>query len=236
MDPVMQALLLTLAVLAGSGPTEPESAGLVSLPDAAMAVAPSLETGSLIFSSGDCLAVRMFTASPYTHVAAVVVDGAGECMVYDSTNGVGVRKLSLDDYLATQAPVVIHVHQPRRPLSAAECAAFQAHLESQLGRPYAIAHHLTGERCEGLHCAEYVTDALMTIKLVRAERPPRVSPASLREGIVTRAIYTPGESIQLAHSEPPAETGTSACEQLWIDTRTCCRDCCRKLSGWFLCR
>lgn len=230
----MHAALLTMTLIAGSGSFDAE-AGFHSLPEAAAAIAPTLQTGSLIFSSGDCLAVRVFTASPYTHVGAVVVDAAGACVVYDSTNGVGVRRQPLAEYLASQAPVRIHVHHPVRPLTPAAASTFAAYLESQLGRPYAIQHHLTGERCEGLHCSEYVTDALVSVDVLRAKQPPRVSPASLREGITAHQLYTDGLTIQLARPEPQPQGG-NACEQMWLDTKGCCSECCRMLRGWLLCQ
>lgn len=229
----MHTTLLTLALLAGSG-TPSAEIGYGSTQEAAAAIAPTLQTGSLIFSSGDCLAVRIFTASPYTHVAAVVVDEQGRCTVYDSTNGVGVRRQPLADYLATQAPVEVHVHHPQRPLGAEAEGEFTSFLESQLGRPYAIQHHLTGDRCTGLHCAEYVTDALVSIDVLQAKAPPRVSPASLREGITAHHIYTTGQTIRLQRPEP-VPAGDNACEQMWIDTKSCCSSCCRKLRGWLLC-
>ncbi|MFV0444041.1 MAG: YiiX/YebB-like N1pC/P60 family cysteine hydrolase [Planctomycetaceae bacterium] len=230
----MPSFMLTLVLIAGS-PSLDTEAGFDSLPTAAAAIGPTLQNGSLIFSAGDCLAVRIFTASPYTHVATVVVDGQGERFVYDSTGGVGVRKLPLATYLATQAPVRIEVHHPVQPLSDKQSRQLERYLESQLGRPYAIQHHLTGERCAGLHCAEYVTDALMSIDVVRAKQPARVSPVSLRTGIVRHHVYTAGTSIRLQRPAPTVRGG-SACEQMWLDTKACCRNCCRKLSGWFLCQ
>lgn len=231
----MYTTFLTVALLAGS-PAFDAAAGFDSLPAAAAVVGPTLQTGSLIFSSGDCLAVRIFTASPYTHVASVVVTATGERVVYDSTGGVGVRCLPLADYLATQAPVSIHVHHPQRALTAGQGSAYVAYLDSQVGRPYAIQHHLTGERCPGLHCAEYVTDALMAIDILQARQPSKVSPASLRDGITTHGLYTAGQTIRLQRPAPAPPQGSNACEQLWLDTKSCCGACCRRLSGWFLCR
>jgi hypothetical protein len=225
----MHSLLLT-AVLAGSG----TGSGFETTAEAAAAVAPRVETGSLIFSRGDCLAVKVYTQSTYTHVAAVVVKD-GEAFVYDATGGVGVRKQTLHYYLASQTPNEVHLFKPQRPIDGERAAEFEKALEGQLGRPYAIQHHLTGERCEGLHCAEYVVDALMAINVLHAERPQRVSPASLREGILKHDLYGPEETVQIARIEPPVEQGSNACEQLWIDTKLCCASCCRKMRGWFLC-
>jgi hypothetical protein len=73
-----------------------------------------LQTGSLIFSQGDCLAVKVFSKSSYTHVAGVVAKD-GEFVVYDSMNGIGVRKTPLVEYLRQQTPSLIHVVHPRIP-------------------------------------------------------------------------------------------------------------------------
>lgn len=229
----MQALWLTLALIGGGTPAPPAA----NAPHAAAAVeiAPQLQTGSLIFSEGDCLAIKVYAGGPYTHVAVVVVE-QGRPLVYDSMNGVGVRKLPLDEYLVTQSPDCITLMHPALPLSDVEAEQLQCALESRLGTPYAVMHHLSGERSdEGVHCAEYATDALMALDLVHAERPPKVSPSSLAEGIVLHQVYACGETIDL---EFPVEeaVGDSWCEQLWIDTKLCCTRTCRQLSAWFLCR
>ena len=44
---------------------------------------------TLIFNNGDCLAVKVVTASSYTHVGAVVVE-QGSAYVYESAHGIGV--------------------------------------------------------------------------------------------------------------------------------------------------
>ena len=152
--------ILVAALLTGS----PEMA----TPRQAHAVlAGQVQTGTLIISKGDCLAIKIYSASSYTHVAAVVVD-EGTISVYDSTGGAGVRKQFLGEYLASQNDHTLYFFQPRRPFTEAQADRFEDHLAAQLGRPYAIRHHLTGERCEGLHCSEYVTDALISADLLRA--------------------------------------------------------------------
>ena len=70
-------LALLAAVLSGvNAPAESATGGYESLPAAAADIGPQLQTGTLIFSQGDCLAVRVYSASSYTHVAAVVVSVA----------------------------------------------------------------------------------------------------------------------------------------------------------------
>jgi hypothetical protein len=198
-------------------------------------VTPQLQTGTLICSQGDCLAVRIYTGSSITHVASVVVEGAS-IWVYDSTGGVGVRKLALRDYLASQAPNHLSFYSPTKPMTAGQKARYAAYLESQMGRPYDVKHHLTGNRVEGLHCAEYATDALLTTRLITAENPVNVSPASLVEGIVSTGVYKAGPELDVQLPPPVVPEGQGRCGRLWDGTKHCCTACCRKLSGWFLCR
>jgi hypothetical protein len=192
-------------------------------------------TGSLLFSRGDCLAVRIYTGSGYTHVATVV-SSDHEPFVYDSTSGAGVRKLPLEEYLATQRPDEVHLFHPRRTFTQEEARAFQAALEQQLGRPYSAKHHLTGRRNKGLHCSEYVTDALIAIDWLQAENPVKVSPASLLAGIVLHDVYRQGSTVELLQPVEPEMESESWCPRMWQDTKICTRNCCRQLSRWFLCR
>ena len=201
---------------------------------AATALEEQVQTGTLLFNRGDCLAIKVYTKSPYTHVAAVVVE-QGRPYVYDSMNHVGVRRLPLNQYLASQRPDVIHVFQPVKPFSRRRAKSFRQALDSQIGRPYAIKHHLTGKRSKGLHCSEYVTDALQSARLIKAKRPPKVSPASLVAGITNSDLYRPSQMIRVKEPEPPIERGENWCEQAWIDTKLCTSRCCKQLRRWFLC-
>jgi hypothetical protein len=194
-----------------------------------------LTTGSLIVSRGDCLAVKMYSASAYTHVASVVVSD-GQIHVYDATGGAGVRKQSLADYLAGQDDNAQHPFHPSRPLAPEEAQKLEEHLESQLGRPYAIAHHLTGNRAEGLHCSEYATDALIAAGLLRAKQPSRVSPATLVAGILKDDLYAQATTLQLIPDPPRRPDSCSWCAQIWFDTRQCTRMCYLQLRGWFCCK
>lgn len=225
---LLAALTCSQVSLAGE-PLPPEFAAT------AASITSDLQTGTLLFSEGDCLAVRIYTASAYTHVALVCIE-EGEPFVYDSMNGVGVRRQSLAAYLAGEAPHEVHILQPCRPLTAEQGTALQTYLNSQLGRPYAIHHHLTGKRCEGVHCSEYATDALMSVGLITAQRPPRVSPASLATGITQTGLYAVGGSIDLEPAAPPQEPAANRCHWLWLETKQCTIACCDKLAGWFLCR
>lgn len=223
---------LVAATLTGS-PASIESYG--SQREVAASLSKQVQTGTLLFSQGDCLAVRVFTQSPYTHVAAVVMRD-GRPYVYDSTSGAGVRRQSLTKYLASQSPDVVHVFQPRKQFSKKRRRQFQKHLDSQLGKPYAIKHHLTGERADGIHCSEYVTDALEACQVIRAKQPSRVSPASLVEGIVKADLYTASKTLKLKLKSKPRPKSAGWCGRLWFDTKQCTHNCCVKMQRWFLCR
>ena len=194
-----------------------------------------LQTGSLIFSRGDCLAVKIFSQSSYTHVGGVVANGS-EFVVYDSMNGVGVRKTPLLEYLQRQTPSTIHTVHPTVAFTAQTAEAYEQHLESQLGRKYAVKHHLTGRRCEGLHCSEYMTDALMAADLISARQPPRVSPGSLLEGVMTTNAYTEGNRFDLRVTDPPPPADRTWCQSAWHRTSICCLKSATQVRRWVLCR
>lgn len=194
-------------------------------------------TGTLIFSQGDCLAVKVFSHSRFTHVAAVVQED-GRPVVYDSMNGTGVRKSELTDYLRLQTPSEIQLLHPAKPLTDAEMKAFSGHLQSHLGRAYGIKHHLTGQRAKGVHCAEYCTDALLAANRISINEPPRVSPGSLYAGLTENQLYVDGGQFELRTRllavPPPADE--SWCRWAWRESWDCTTDCCRQMSRWFLCR
>lgn len=194
-----------------------------------------LRTGSLIFSQGDCLAVKIFSQSSYTHVAGVV-ERAGEFVVYDSMSGIGVRKTPLVEYLRQQIPSSIHIVHPRVSFVDGKASAYEQHLESQLGRKYAVKHHLTGNRCDGVHCSEYITDALMAAELIAARQPSRVSPGSLLEGVMASNAYRDGNRLELKVVEPPLPPNRPWYQRAWSCTKTCCSKSASQLRRWVLCR
>jgi len=203
--------------------------------EAHVRLAQEVKTGSLIVSRGDCLAVKMYSASAYTHVASVVVHDAG-IYIYDATGGAGVRKQLLCDYLAGQDDNALYPFHLCQPLTAEQARKFGEHLENQIGRPYAIAHHVTGNRAEGLHCSEYATDALIAAGLMRARQPSRVSPATLVEGILKDKLYVQAATLQLVPDPPPRPNSDSWCTQIWFDTKQCTRNCYLQLRAWFCCK
>lgn len=194
-----------------------------------------LQTGSLIFSRGDCLAVKVFSQSSYTHVGGVVVTD-GEAIVYDSMNGAGVRKTPFVEYLKQQTPSTVHFVHPKEPFSAEAAESFEQYLESQLGRKYAVKHHLTGRRCEGLHCSEYMTDALMSVEKISAVNPPRVSPGSLLEGAIASNVYVDGPRVELKVVDPPQTEAPSWYQRAWQSTTVCCSKSTTQMRRWILCR
>ncbi|WP_373653089.1 YiiX/YebB-like N1pC/P60 family cysteine hydrolase [Schlesneria sp. DSM 10557] len=198
-------------------------------------ISQNLQTGSLIFSQGDCLAVKVFSRSSYTHVGGVVAKD-GQFIVYDSMNGAGVGKTSLEEYVRRQTPSTLHIVHPTAPFSSSKAAAFEQHLESQLGRKYSVKHHLTGKRCDGLHCAEYMTDALMNAEVLFAKQPPRVSPGSLFEGVTATKAYQEGSHFELKVSDPPPALDRPWYERAWNCTSTTCRKSASQMRRWFVCR
>ncbi len=240
--------LLVAAILGGSLPAElpvepaPNSVTqsttqpiAQSSQQVADSLAGTLQTGTLLFSEGDCLAVRVFSRGSFTHVAAVVMED-GQPFVFDSMNGVGVRRQPLVAYLAAECPGEICVAHPRKPFSNQQAHDFRAHLQHELGRPYGIRHHLTGKRAEGVHCAEYVTDALQACEILRAKEPPRVSPSSLAEGLFPTRLYTAPQVVVLTAAPAALPANSGWCERLWFDTKLCTVQWGVQFKRWFLCK
>lgn len=194
------------------------------------------QTGTLIFSQGDCLAVKVFSGSRFTHCAAVVIED-GRPVVYDAMNSTGVRKTALAEYLRIQTPSEIQVVHPAKPLTETEIRSYAHHLQTQLGREYGIKHHVTGKRANGVHCAEYCTDALIAAGLIEADQPARVSPGSLFEGLTEHQLYTNGGTFVLAAKVTSTVRGKESwCRWAWRETCDCTTGTCRQMSRWFLCR
>lgn len=234
---LLAALVLATspAILRAGSPAEPSVASCPSLDRMTDQLAEEVRTGTLLFSQGDCLAIKVFSKSDYTHVATVVVEN-GKPYVYESTNKVGVRKLPLTEYVSISAPDRLHVMQPDFRFNEKLRKPFVAHLREEIGRPYSVKHHLTGKRCEGLHCAEYVTDALMASDIIRAQNPPKVSPASLHAGIEQANLYHCSLVLNLEPPPPVREEGDGWCDSLWLDTKYCTQDCYTAFMRKFLCR
>ncbi|MEZ5942294.1 MAG: YiiX/YebB-like N1pC/P60 family cysteine hydrolase [Planctomycetaceae bacterium] len=209
---------------------------LTELPqDAEIPATSDLPSGTLLFSQGDCLAVKVFSGSSFTHVAMVCRTGE-EVMVYDANPGTGVRCQRLEAYLNCIAPDEVHVMVPQREMSNNELEKLTAFLDSKIGTPYAVLHHSTGQRAEGVHCSEYLTDALCEIDWLEAKSPPRVSPGSLLVGVASPNIYRSAGLIQIEEELPAPPPDAGRCGRMWFETKQCCQQCCKKLSRVFLCR
>jgi hypothetical protein len=213
----------------------PSTATYTSASSAAADLDKRVQTGTLLVSKGDCVAIKVFTCSRYTHVGAVV-RYKGKPYVYESANGHGARWQSLEDYLDSESPNTFYVLNPKRRFSPKRAKLFQKHLDSELGRRYAIKHHVTGTRSDGVHCSEYVTDAMIACRLLTAERPSRVTPASLAKGVLDSGLYEADCAIALKEEEASESVGSNRCEQMWIDTKICTRNFCIKVRRLFACR
>lgn len=225
----MSQLLLATMIAVAAPATETDAASF------AAKLLREAQTGTLLFSRGECLAIRLATQGPYTHVAAIVVEGRRP-FTYDSMNGSGVRRLSLKSYLQIHQPSQVDVLQPTCPLSEKRSARFHDYLNNQLGRPYAVKHHVTGQRDDGLHCSEYVTEALLHSGLIRAERPSRVTPTSLAEGLIAGSVYLHEQTLHCEVPSVTAPAGNNWCEQLWLDTKHCTQQTWHQLGAWFVCK
>ncbi len=227
---------LVIVALAGATPDASAAPTDVrSVQEAARILASQVQTGTLLVSEGDCLAVQAYTRSPFTHVGAVVMRH-GQPFVYDASKSTGVRCSTLANYLKTQIDHEVHVLQPRTEFSDDGAGDFARRLDSQLGRPYSVRHHLTGESVEGVHCAEYVSDALATCRVIKVRNAANVSPASLVRGITRSKIYEPLRTVRIAEATAALEpTATTWYGRLWQDTRSCTANCYRQTRAWFVC-
>lgn len=200
----------------------------VAIPQAAVVeqLAPAVQTGTLLFSQGDCLAVKCFSASRFTHVGMVAQTPSGP-MVYDSMNGTGVRRTPLAEYVALQTPCDLLAVHPAKPIPEPQARKLCEALEQQLGRPYGIRHHLTGSKCEGVHCSEYATECLIAADLMTAKNPARVSPGSLLQGVRRRGSTSMAPSSRWPSprsrnpSTKPGASGAGAARKPAFSARAC---------------
>ncbi|MBI1312501.1 hypothetical protein GC176_14510 [bacterium] len=226
---------LVILALTGATPTATDGCTEVnSLEAATELLAPEVQTGTLLVSEGDCLAVQVYTQSPFTHVGAVVVRD-GQPFVYDACKSSGVRCLTFANYLKSQIDTEVHVLQPRKALLESRAGEFARRLDSQLGRPYSVRHHLTGESVDGVHCSEYVSDALACCRMIKVQNAANVSPASLVRGVTQAGIYSPLQTIRVVRVEASEPRAASWYGRLWQDTKSCTANCCRQTRAWFFC-
>jgi hypothetical protein len=226
--------LVALALIGGSGSTSLDDRSYASIDAAVGQLTPMIQTGTVLATRGDCLAVKVFTQSGITHVAAVVMNN-GKPSIYDSANGVGVRCVSLPAYLKSQGPGNVHVYNPMKPFTKTRSKKFENYLKSQLGRPYAVKHHLTGNRSKGLHCAELMTDAFMSCRMIKANNPSRVSPASLVAGMTRGKIYKTGQTVSIAAPKVYETPSATWYGRAWQVTRQASSTAYNKTKSWVIC-
>lgn len=225
----MKFLFLIVAFFADAGGPVDETR---LPPSTVAAVADAVQTGSIIASRGDCLAVRVYTRSPYTHVGSVVIQD-GKAVVYDSMIRIGVRCQPLDEYLESQRPCEIELFHPTKPFTKDQVQKFDAYLQEQVGRPYAVRQYVTGRQVKGLHCAEYLTQALIASEHVTSENPAQVSPAGILQSLTQYELYSACEAATLpAVPIPPPPRATSWYGRAWQDTAKCTKDCWQQTGRW----
>jgi hypothetical protein len=226
--------LVSLALIGGSGSGSLDDPNAVAIDAAVKNLTPRVQTGTLLTTKGDCLAVKVFSQSGTTHVATVVMQD-GKPVVFDSANGVGVRCLSLRAYLKSQGTGDVHVYTPVKKFSTERAKKFEDYLDTQLGRPYAVKHHLTGNRVKGLHCAELMTDTLVHCRMLKVNNPARVTPASLIKGVTVGKLYSESRKVTIAAlevTEPPAKTWYG---RAWQSTRQTSQKAYKKTKSLVLC-
>jgi hypothetical protein len=221
-------------MIGGSGSGSLDGPNYASIDAAVKQLTALVETGTLLATRGDCLAVKVFTQSGITHVGVVVMLN-GKPSVYESANGVGVRRLTLPDYLKSQGPGDVHVYSPVQSFSKTREKKFENYLRSQIGRPYAVKHHLTGNRSTGLHCAELITDAFMSCRMIKANNPSRVSPASLIAGLTQGKLYRTGQTVKIAARKDSEAPSTTWYGRAWQVTRQVSHKAYSKTKSWVIC-
>lgn len=227
----MKFLLIILALLGDPGGSVDEP----RLPaETIQAVADAVQTGSVIASRGDCLAVRVYTNSPYTHVGTVVVHD-GHAVVYDSMIRIGVRCQPLDEYLESQRPCDIELFHPTENFTPDQAQCFEKYLDEQLGRPYAVRQYVTGQEVPGMHCAQYLTGALIASGHITSRNPARISPAGILHCLTRDDLYVAGDKAHLPPvPEPEPERATTWYGRAWQDTQSCSHSCWVQSSRWVL--
>jgi hypothetical protein len=190
---MMHAILLATALVAA-----PAEADCTSPRSAANEIAAYAQTGTLIFSQGDCLAVKdVYQKS--LHARGGGRDRGRKALRLRQHERHGRPQAPVGKYCRSECPNTMHVYKPNTKFSKRRQELFVKHLESELGRDYAVKHHLSGKRAEGIHCAEYVMDALAACRLMRADEPAKVSPDSLRQGVEQAGLYDKALVVNLTN-------------------------------------
>lgn len=142
-----------------------------------------IKDGSLLFVSGGNRAVRLYTQSPYSHVAIIFKD-CGRLWVYESDRYLGVRRFPLDQLGPGEAQERIWIAQPKAEYTREQVNRMLAYLKSQLGREFSLRSFIIGSPAKGIHCAELVTNTLMIGNVCTSENPCVVTPADIARTFV----------------------------------------------------
>ena len=150
-----------------------------------------IRDGSLLLASGGHAAVRIYTRSPYSHVA-IIFRERGRYWVYEANPDHGVRRIPLDVLLRTDQGdrVKLWLSQPRRKLSQDQVRRMHAYAKSQLGRPYSIQSLIPGRLAEGVHCSELVSRILSVGGIRVGNHHSSVMPVEIVNALVGR-LYSP---------------------------------------------
>ena len=190
----MHSLLLLTAV----------ACGLDRLPDA-----------TVIYLENSNAIVERYTGSEISHVALAVNDGV-TTWVYEATPR-EVRRLSWSSYVDELArlndgrrrPIKAFVMKPKRLLTQDQRERLVSYLDSQIGRRYSVKSYVRHMPSDGIHCAEYVANALMSANQLNADRSYRLNPAALVGQL--RGDYQTASAVSVPDYEPQG----SWCERSW---------------------
>lgn len=234
----MTLTAIFLAIIAICPVTAPEPA-YVARHHAAAYLSPGVSTGTMLFSQGNCLAVRWSSGSRFTHVGMAIRSEDGKISVIDAMNGVGVREQPFRDYLAEIGDAELHVCPPAEPLTPAQASRFTGLLRSELGKPYTVRQYVTGSRTSGTHCAELAIKACDAAGILTAENPARVSPGSLHTGAIKTGVFTCYATIRMFDMPTETTDDQAPCGWLgrtWTATKSCTVAGYRKCTGWLFCK
>jgi hypothetical protein len=143
---------------------------------------------------------------------------ANQPYVYEATPA-AVRKLVLTEYCreiaeqnrgrATEQLVQLRLYSPARPYTEIERNRLRVYLESQIGRRYSVRGYVRDRSGDGIHCAEFVSTAL--VRTGRYQFPPSysISPVSL----VAQIKPTHAMSVELPTGEHRSRE--SWCHRSW---------------------
>lgn len=187
-----------------------------------LAVAPAdLQGGELLVLENCNSVVEGVTDGDIGHLAIVIRRDDG-VFVAEATPS-KVRTLAWDDYLAELARIQQrrqHDNQmrvwmliPKQSYSADELAAIDQHIDQQVGRRYSVLGYLSGERAEGIHCAQFTAECLQSTGRLERGDWHRSSPSSLVKTL--QSTHSDLTKIEL----PAYQSSSSWCQESWLRVR-----------------